>query len=158
MLKFLLTLRLEKPYITYKQQAKSRMAIQRKYKFDWLDHLFYTGKGGPAQWSMWFYLESLCVLTPLLLLLVCTGVMVIEQTVNTAVVMTSVLAAGGLAISLYSNRWLKTHRFTPQRERAYFRRYPGRKHYTYPILIIIMAYLTSSVFAGSLIFFILKSV
>lgn len=103
------------------------MAFRRKYKFNWLDHLYYTGKGGPAQWSMWFYIECFFVLPPLVLLLLCTVVMVREQTVNTVLVILSICAACALAVAFYANWLLKKLRFTPQRERAYFRRYPQKK-------------------------------
>lgn len=132
------------------------MAFQRKHKFNWLDHLYYMGKGGPAVWSMWFYVECFFVLPPLILLLLCTVVMVREQTVNTVLVILSICAACALAVVLYSKRWLKTHRFTPQRERAYFRRYPRRKYYSYPFYIVIIAFLINSLFAGILVFYILR--
>lgn len=132
------------------------MAFQRKYKFNRLDHLYYTGKGGPAQWSMWFYIECFFVLPPLVLLLLCTTVMVREQTVNTVLVLLSILAACGLATVLFSKKVLEKRRFTPLRERAYFRRYPGRKNYSYPFYIVIIAFLTNSIFAGFLAFYILK--
>ena len=132
------------------------MAFQRKYKFNWLDHLYYTGKGGPAQWSMWFYIECFFVLPPLVLLLLCTTVMLREQTVNTVLVILSICAACALAVVLSSKRLLGKHRFTPQRERAYFRRYPQRKYYSYPFYIVITAFLTNSIFAGFLAFYILK--
>lgn len=132
------------------------MAFQRKYKFNRLDHLYYTGKGAPAQWSMWFYIECFFVLPPLVLLLLCTTVMVREQTVNTVLVLLSILAACGLATVLFSKKVLEKRRFTPLRERAYFRRYPGRKNYSYPFYIVIIAFLTNSIFAGFLAFYILK--
>lgn len=133
------------------------MAFQRKYKFNWLDRLYYTGKGGPAIWSMWFYVECFFVLPPLILLLLCMVVMVREQTVNAVLVGISICATCALAAILLSKRFLEKHRFTPQRERAYFRRYPGRKNYSYPFFIVIMAFLTNSIFAGFLVFYILKS-
>lgn len=131
------------------------MAQRRKYGFNWLDHLYYTGKGGPAQWSMWFYIECFFVLPPLILLLLCAVVMVREQTVNTVLVILSICAACALAVVLFSKRLLEKRRFTPQRERAYFRRYPERKYYSYPFYIVIMAFLTNSIFAGFLVFYIL---
>lgn len=132
------------------------MVFKRKYKFNWLDHLHYTGKGGPAVWSMWFYIECFFVLPPLVLLLLCTVVMVREQTVNTVLVILSICAACALAIVLLSKRLLEKRRFPPQRERAYFRRYPLRKDYSCPFFIVIMAFLTSGTLGGFLIFYILK--
>lgn len=132
------------------------MAFQRKHKFNWLDHLYYMGKGGPAVWSMWFYVECFFVLPPLIVLLLCTVVMVREQTVNTVLVILSICAACALAVVLYSKRWLKTHRFTPQRERAYFRRYPQRKHYRPPFILTTGAFLLSSMSGGFLIYLILR--
>lgn len=132
------------------------MAFKRTYKFSWLDHLYYTGKGGPAVWSMWFYIECFFVLPPLILLLLCTVVMVREQAVNTVLVILSICVACALAAILLSKRLLEKLRFTPQRERAYFRRYPGRKYYSYPFFIVIIAFLTNSIFAGFLVFYILK--
>ena len=66
------------------------MAFQRKYKFNWLDYLYYTGKGGPAKWGLWFYIEGFFVLTPLVLLSLCIIVMVGEQTVNTVLLRTAI--------------------------------------------------------------------
>ena len=131
-------------------------AKKRTYKFNRLDHLYYTGKGNPAIWSMWFYIECFFVLPPLVLLLLCTVVMVREQTVNTVLVILSICAACALAIVLFSKRLLEKRRFTPQRERAYFRRYPRRKYYSYPFFIVIIAFLINSIFAGILIFCILE--
>lgn len=134
------------------------MAFKRTYKFNRLDHLYYTGKSGPAVWSMWFYIECLFVLPPLILLLLCMVVTVREQTVNAVLVILSICAACALAVVLFSKKFLEKHRFTPQRERAYFRRYPGRKNYSYPFFIVIIAFLTNSIFAGFLIYHILKLV
>lgn len=131
-------------------------AKKRTYKFNWLDHLYYTGKGGPAQWGLWFYIEGFFILTPLVLLSLCMIVMVGEQTVNTVLLRTTILTACVLAIVLYSKWLLKKYRFTPQRERSYFRRYPRRKYYSYPFFIVIMAFLTNSIFGGFLVFYILK--
>ena len=132
------------------------MAFKRTYKFNRLDHLYYTGKGGPAVWSMWFYIECFFVLPPLILLLLCMVVIVREQAVNTVLVILSICATCALAAVFFSKRLLEKHRFTPQRERAYFRRYPGRKNYSYPFFIVIIAFLTNSIFAGFLVFYILK--
>ena len=131
-------------------------AKKRTYKFNWLDHLYYTGKGGPAQWGMWFYIEGFFVLTPLVLLSLCMIVMAGEQTVNTVLLRTAILAACSLAVVLFSKWLLKKHYFTPQRERVYFHRYPRRKDYPYPFYIVIMAFLTSGTLGGFLIFYILK--
>ena len=132
------------------------MAFQRKYKFNLLDYLYYTGKGGPPQWGLWFYIEGFFVLTPLVLLSLCMIVMAGEQTVNTALLRTAILAACALAAVLYSKWLLKKHRFTLERERAYFRLYPQRKYYYYPFYIVIMAFLASGTLGGFLIFYILK--
>lgn len=131
-------------------------AKKRTYKFHRLDHLYYTGKGNPAVWSMWFYIECFFVLPPLILLLLCTVVMAMEQMVNTVLVISSICAACALAVVLFSKRLLEKRRFTPQRERAYFRRYPRRKYYSYPFYIVIIAFLINSIFGGFLVFYILK--
>lgn len=131
-------------------------AKKRTYKYNWLDHLYYAGKGGPAVWSMWFYIKCFFILPPLILLLLCTVVMAMEQTVNSVFVILSILAACALAVVLFSKRLLEKRRFTPQRERAYFRRYPRRKYYSYPFYIVIIAFLINSIFGGFLVFYILK--
>lgn len=127
---------------------------RRKYKFNWLDHLYYMGND-VVVWSVWFYFELFFVGVPLLLLLLCVGVMVIKQTVNAPLIYISIYAACALAVVLYSKRWLKIHRFTPERERAYFRCYPQRKHYRTPF-ITIGAYLMTSMLGGFLIYYILQ--
>lgn len=132
------------------------MAFQRKYRFNWIDHLYYTTGKEMPRWSVWFYFESFFVLVPLVLLLLCVGVMLIKQTVNAALIHISIYAACALAVVLYSKRWLKIHRFTPQRERAYFRRYPQRKHYKTPFIITIGAYLMTGLLGGFLIYLVLR--
>lgn len=132
------------------------MAFQRKYRFNWIDHLYYTTCKEMARWSVWFYFESLFVLVPLVLLLLCVGVMLIKQTANAALIHISIYAACALAVVLYSKRWLKIHRFTPQRERAYFRRYPQRKHYRTPFIITIGAFLMTGLLGGFLIYLVLR--
>lgn len=131
-------------------------AKKRIYKFNWLEHLYYADKDGPAVWRMWFYIECFFVLPPLILLLLCTVVMAMEQMVNTVLVISSICAACALAVVLFSKRLLEKRRFTPQRERAYFRRYPRRKYYSYPFYIVIIAFLINSIFGGFLVFYILK--
>lgn len=131
------------------------MAQRRKYKFNWIDHLYYTGKD-VAVWSVWFYFESFFVLVPLVLLLLCVGVILIKQTANAALIQISICAACALAVVLYSKRWLKIHRFTPQRERAYFRRYPQRKHYRTHFIITIGAFLMFPMLGGFLIYMVLR--
>lgn len=137
-------------------QLLKAMAFKRTYKFNRLDHLYYTGKSSPAVWSMWFYVECFFVLPPLILLLLCMVVMVMEQTVNSVLVMLSICAACALAVVLLSKKLLEKRRFTPQRERAYFRHYPRRKYYSYPFFIVILAFLINSIFAGFLIYHIFK--
>lgn len=83
------------------------MTFKRKYQFNGLDHLYYTGKGGTAVWSMWFYIECFFVLPPLILLLLCTVVMAMEQMVNTVLVISSICAACALAVVLFSKRLLE---------------------------------------------------
>ena len=131
------------------------MAFQRKYKFNWLDHLHYMGND-VVVWSVWFYFELFFVGVPLLLLLLCVGVMVIKQTVNASLIYISIYAACTIAIVFNSKRWLKIHRFTPQRECAYFRCYPQRKYYRTPFIITIGAYLMTSMLGGFLIYYILQ--
>lgn len=131
------------------------MAFRRKYKFNWLDHLYYTGKD-VAVWSVWFYFEFVFCIVPLLLLLCCVGAMLIRQTANVALIYISIYAACALAVVLYLKRWLKMHRFTAQRESAYFRRYPQRKHYKPPFVLTIVAFLLSSMSGGFIIYLILR--
>ena len=131
------------------------MAQRRKYKFNWIDHLYYTGKD-VAVWSVWFYFEFFFISVPLLLLLLCVGVMLIKQTANATLIHISTYASCALAVVLYSKRWLKIHRFTPQRERAYFRRYPQRKHYRTPFIITISAFLMTGLLGGFLIYMVLR--
>lgn len=84
------------------------MAFRRKYKFNWIDHLYYTGKD-VAVWSVWFYFEFFFVLVPLLLVLCCVGAMLIRQTANVALIHISIYAACALAVVLYSEFSLKKY-------------------------------------------------
>ena len=66
------------------------MAFQRKYKFNWLDHLYYLGKytaGGVGVWSN--LMLALSVL-PLTLLLFCLIHILADQKYNAAIMQVSI--------------------------------------------------------------------
>lgn len=96
------------------------MAQQRKYKFNWLDHLYYMGVNyGPARWPMPFEaLVGSILLWPFVFILIASRD---EQKLFCTLCIFVI-------IILFYERPLKKYWFTPERERAYFRRYPRRKH------------------------------
>lgn len=96
------------------------MAQRRKYKFNWLDHLYYMGVNhGPERWPMPFEALVYAILMwPFVFILIASRD---EQTFFCTFCIFAV-------IILFYERPLKKYWFTPERERAYFRRYPRRKH------------------------------
>lgn len=114
------------------------MAFQRKYKFNWLDHLYYLGKYSVGV-RVWFYLLLVLFAPPLTLLLICLIHILADQKYNAIIMQVSIYSTCALAVIFCSNWLLKKLRFTPQRERAYFRRYPERKdvNYKYSLLYCI---------------------
>lgn len=115
------------------------MAFQRKYKFNWLDHLYYLGKYTAGGVRVWFYLLLVLFAPPLTLLLICLIHILADQKYNATIMQVSIYSTCALAVIFCSNWLLKKRRFTPQRERAYFRRYPERKdvNYKYSLLYCI---------------------
>lgn len=104
------------------------MAQRRKYKFNWLDHLYYMGVNhGPERWPMPF--EALAG-SVLLWTVALSGIFWYpdnKQNINYTLCIFAV-------IILFYERPLKKYWFTPERERAYFRRYPRRKHISHNTL------------------------
>lgn len=96
------------------------MAYQRKYKFNWLDHLYYMGEGRQVdRWPMPFdALVGSILMWPFEFILIASRD---EQTFFCTLCIFVV-------ILLFYDRPLKKYWFTPKRERAYFRSYPQRKH------------------------------
>lgn len=100
------------------------MAFQRKYKFNWLDYLYYMGANcGPTRWPKPFeaLIYSILMWWPFVFALIFWGVSG-EQLIGW------LLYVGVVFLSLFSGWPLKKYWFTPERERAYFRRYPHRKY------------------------------
>lgn len=96
---------------------------RRKYKFNWLDRLYYMGVNyGPARWPMPFEALVYSVLMwPFVFILIASKN---EQTLFYTLGIF-------IVILLFYERPLKKYWFTPERERAYFRRYPQRKHISF---------------------------
>lgn len=98
------------------------MAQRCKYKFNWLDRLYYMGVNyGPARWPMPFEALVGSILMWPVALSVIFWVSSDEQTFFCTLGIFVV-------ILLFYERPLKKYWFTPERERAYFRSYPQRKH------------------------------
>lgn len=131
------------------------MAFQRKYKFNWLDHLYYLGKYTAVGVGVWSNLMLALSVLPLTLLLFCLIHILADQKYNAAIMQVSINSTCALAVIFCSNWLLKKLRFTPQRERAYFRRYPERKdvNYKYSLLYYIcMVLLLISALCGGYLF------
>lgn len=131
------------------------MAFQRKYKFNWLDHLYYLGKYTAVGVGVWSNLMLALSVLPLTLLLFCLIHILADQKYNAAIMQVSIYSTCALAVIFCSNWLLKRLRFTPQRERAYFRRYPERKdvNYKYSLLYYIcMVLLLISALCGGYLF------
>lgn len=135
------------------------MAFKRKYKFNWLDHLYYLGKYSVGV-RVWFYLLLVLFAPPLTLLLICLIHILADQKYNATIMQVSIYSTCALAVIFGSNWLLKKRRFTPQRERAYFRRYPERKdvNYKYSLLYCICMglWLITALWGGYLLCVILR--
>lgn len=99
------------------------MAQRHKYKFNWLDRLYYMGVNyGPARWPMPFEALLYSILMwPFVFILIASRD---EQTFFCTLGIFVV-------ILLFYERPLKKYWFTPERERAYFRSHPQRKHISF---------------------------
>lgn len=103
------------------------MAQRRKYNFNWLDHLYYMGVNyGSSRWPMPF--EAL-----ICSILMWPFVFILIFWVKSDEQMIGWLLFGCVAF-FFSDWPFKKFLFTPKRERAYFRRYPQRKHISYNTL------------------------
>ena len=102
------------------------MTFRRKYKFNWIDHLHYMGKGcwyrfTPLQALFWSFVGS-----PLLWLILLLSSSTIEATFYFACL---------IALAFGVEWLLNKYRLTPERERSYYRRYPKRmNHYNQKVL------------------------
>lgn len=121
------------------------MAYQRKYKFNWFDHLYYIGKGSrqaPSRWPMPF--ETLLYS----LLMWPWAFSVIFWASGDLQKIVCFLC--GIVVILFYDLPLKKYLFTPERKQAYFCRYPQRKHYSMKVLFWIpfTMYITNIVILG----------
>ncbi len=118
--------------------------FRRKYKFNALDHIYYMGRDTwrlPLRW--WpTPLQAVVIavfVTPMTFLAA-----FIEGVAGTA------LFVAALAVFIGFEWPLERYRFTPERERAYFRRYPERKRYRPWLLFLTGAttFIASMMFWG----------
>ncbi|WP_336616763.1 hypothetical protein [Bacteroides acidifaciens] len=115
-------------------------AKKRTYKFNWLDHLHYMGRSSWRVDTRWPKpLESVATSLlwfPLFLLIVFK---------STSAEAALFFIACLIAVAFGSEWLFGKYRFTPEREKAYFRRYPGRKQYSRKTLfwIPVAMFLTS---------------
>lgn len=105
------------------------MAQRRKYKFNWLDRLYYMGVNYvPDRWPMPF--EALIYS---ILMWPFVFIMILLYKRDEPVIGLLFVVCMGLFFHFYD--WpLKKFLFTSERERAYFRRYPQRKNIKYNTL------------------------
>lgn len=117
------------------------MAQRRKYKFNWIDHLYYIGKGGcpvPSRWPMPFETLLFSILMwPIAFSIIywpSDGVPII-------ICMTLYIF-----IVLFYDWLLRKYRYSPERERAYFRRYPQQKEHS----VIVLFWLPITMLLGNI--------
>lgn len=101
------------------------MAQRRKYKFNWLDHLYYFGRGNDEMPLNWRHLTPFYVLVNSILLWPLPfSVILWYKSDQTKMIYTLVIVC--VITCLYD--WpLEKYHFTPEREQAYFRQYPQRR-------------------------------
>lgn len=97
-----------------------------KYKFNWLDHLYYFGMGNDEMPLNWRHLTPFYVsVNSILIWPVAFYVILWHESDPLKSIYT--LGIFCVIISLYD--WpLEKYHFTPERERTYFRSHPQRKH------------------------------
>lgn len=112
------------------------MAQRRKYKFNWLDHLYYMGVNyGSTRLPMPF---DALVYSVLMWPMMFSIIFWASDDVQEIICMTLYFV-----VILFYDWPLRKFRFTHERERAYFRRYPQRKehsvilHFWLPITIYL---------------------
>lgn len=113
---------------------------RRKYKFNWLDRLYYMGVNyGPARWPMPFEALLYSILMWPVALSVIFWVSSDKQKIFYTLCIICVI------ISLYD--WpLEKYHFTPEREQAYFRRYPQRRQ----LSLKVMPWLPITILLGNI--------
>lgn len=110
-------------------------AKRRKYKFNVIDYLWYMGNDSwrvpLSRWPSPFEALTNClIIIPLVFCGLYFGA-TNHQYINVIFISFVIVA---VAIPFFCLSLLKKHRFTKERERAYFRRYPERKHYSIKVL------------------------
>lgn len=126
--------------------------VRQKYKFNVIDHLWYMSKDSrlvlPPRVPSPFDAMVLSVLTPCELLGIIYFVKKFPQ-YGTIIFLTFIML--GMILYLYYANILRKYHFTSEREKAYFRRYPERKHYSRWLLFLIPVIML----IGSVILFVL---
>lgn len=125
------------------------MAYQRKYKFNWLDHLYYMGEGRQVdRWPMPFD----ALVGSILLWIPAFSVIFWTSSDKQNIIYTLCIF---VVIIIFYERPLKKYWFTPERGRAYFSRYPQRKHISTNTLwwLSLTIYLTNIVILGLVLYY-----
>lgn len=120
------------------------MAHRRKYKFNWLDHLYYFGMGNDEMPLNWRHLTPFYVsVNSILIWPVAFSVILWHESDPLKSIYTFGIFC--VIISLYD--WpLKKYHFTPEREQAYFRQYPQRRQ----ISVKVMPWLPITIYVGNI--------
>ncbi len=120
-------------------------AKRRKYKFNVLDYLWYMGKDCLRR-QQFTPFDTIAYCLTILPIGFC-GYRLAANFPNYADIIfyTFLIGAGVLGYSVIV--LLMKYRYTPEREREYFRRYPERTHYSrwiifiVPIIVIVLSFL-----------------
>ncbi len=108
------------------------MAHQRKYKFNWLDHLYYIGRGSdqvPLEWSWltpFYTLVNSILMWPMAFYIILWHSSDQPKTIYTLCIV--------LVIILFYGWPLEKYHFTPEREQVYFRRYPQMRQISVKVM------------------------
>ena len=136
-------------------------AKRRKYEFNVIDYLWYMGKDSwrvpLSRWPTPF--ESIVWSVVLWTALFLGTIFVVLSPEYAESIIVTFLIAGFIACFRYE-AYLEKHRFTPLREKAYFRRYPERRHYSRWVLFFIpvIVLLLSSAIFGSVLVMLIKNI
>lgn len=118
--------------------------FRRKYKFNALDHMYYIGHGALQSPLRWWATPLRAVVMAFFL----TPMVFLSAFIKG--VAGAVIFVAAVAGSIGFEWLLERYRFTPERERAYFRRYPDRKRYRPWLLFLTGAttFIASMMFWG----------
>lgn len=117
---------------------------RRKYKFNLIDRLYYIGKGDDQLPFKWRHLTPFNTLIFSILLWPVAFSVILWHSSDP---LKSIYALGIFCVIIFLYDWvLEKYHFTPEREQAYFRRYPQRRQ----LSLKVMPWLPITILLGNI--------